>query len=156
MRLPRVFTALAVGAALLTTSACAPIVALDPAPDANSPACADVMVRVPDSLQGYERRETNAQATAAWGEPVSVIVRCGVEVPVASELDCWEISGTYWLRDGSDEPTVVFTSFGRDPAVDVVLDTNAATPGVVLVDLANAVSSAPENGRACTELQDTL
>lgn len=40
---------------------------MDAAPNATDPSCAEAMVRLPDELEGLNVRETNAQATAAWG-----------------------------------------------------------------------------------------
>jgi hypothetical protein len=147
--------ALAGGLILLLTG-CAPIVALHPAPDANNPDCAAVIVRLPDEVGGLEQRQTDAQATGAWGEPDQVVLTCGVEVPAASELPCID-KGVFWLRDDSDERFWLFTTFGRDPAVDVAVDRDIASgPGVVLDDLENAVSFTPENGLECTDTEVTV
>ena len=153
--------ALAPGAVLAVSLAivlagCSPIVALTPAPDANNPDCASVIVRLPDEVGGLAQRQTDAQGTGAWGEPDEVVLTCGVEVPAASELPCID-KGVFWLRDDSRDGIWVFTSFGRDPAVDVVVDRDIASgPGVVLEDLENAVSFAPENGLECTDTEDTV
>ena len=149
-------TALLAIAATLALAGCSQVVALDPAGDANNPACADVIVRLPDNLQGLERRETNAQATGAWGYPAAVLLRCGVEVPAASTLPCVEVDGIFWLRDGADDPTFVFTTFGRDPAVDVVIDQDAASPGLVLSDLSRMVEFTEPNGLECDAVEDSL
>lgn len=135
---------------------CSPIVALTPAPDANNPDCAAVIVRLPDQVGGLAKRQTDAQATGAWGEPDAVVLTCGVEVPAASELPCID-KGVFWLRDDSSDAYWLFTSFGRDPAVDVVVDRDIASgPGVVLEDLENAVSFTPVNGLVCTDTDDTV
>ncbi|MEO5919550.1 MAG: DUF3515 domain-containing protein [Pseudolysinimonas sp.] len=141
-------------AGLLT--GCSPIVALTPAPDANNPDCASVIVRLPSEVGGLAKRQTDAQSTAAWGEPDAVVLTCGVEVPAASELPCID-KGVFWLRDDSDDRFWRFTSFGRDPAVEVAVDREIASgPGVVLEDLENAVSFTPENGLECTDTDDTV
>jgi hypothetical protein len=135
---------------------CSPIVALTPAPDANNPDCAAVIVRLPAEVGGLAKRQTDAQATGAWGDPDAVVLTCGVEVPAASELPCID-KGVFWLRDDSNEAYWLFTSFGRDPAVDVVVDRDIASgPGVVLDDLENAVSFTPENGLRCTDTEVTV
>lgn len=139
-----------------TLSGCSPIVAMQPADDANNPDCAAVIVRLPDTVGGLERRQTDAQSTAAWGEPDAVLLRCGVTVPAASELPCID-KGIFWLRDDSAETFWRFTTFGRDPAIDVVVDRDIASgPGVVLEELENAVSFTPENGLRCTDTDDTV
>jgi hypothetical protein len=149
-------TALLAIAATLVLAGCSRVVVMDPAADANNPVCADVIVRLPETLQGLERRETNAQATGAWGDPTSVLLRCGVEVPVASTLPCVEVDGIFWLRDDAEDPTFVFTTFGRDPAVDVVIDRDAASPGLVLSDLSRMVEFTEPNGLECDDVEDSL
>lgn len=154
--------AIAVAAALLLAG-CAPTVALHPAPPhANDPHCADVMVRLPDSLGGslttiIPRRETDAQSTAAWGDPTSVILSCGVPVPGASSLPCIQIDDAiYWLRQqDSGRRTWTFTTFGRDPALQVTVST-AVSPGVVLDQLNSAVDFLPKNGHVCSSTEDTV
>ncbi len=141
-------TLLAIGAAL-ALAGCSPVVVLDPAPDANNPACADVIVRLPQTLQGLDRRETDAQATGAWGDPTAVLLRCGVEVPVASTLTCENVDGIDWLLEPGEGGTRTFTSFGRDPAIDVVIDSDAVSPGLVLSDLSFMVGFTPTNGLSC-------
>ncbi len=145
---------IAVLAVILT--GCSPIVALKPAPDANNPDCASVIVRLPEQVGGLAQRQTDAQATGAWGEPDAVVLTCGVPVPEASELPCID-KGVFWLRDDSRDGYWLFTSFGRDPAVDVVVDRDIASgPGVVLEDLEFAVSFTPQNGLACTDTEVTV
>jgi hypothetical protein len=135
---------------------CSPIVALHPADDANNPDCASVIVRLPDQVGGLAKRQTDAQGTGAWGDPDAVVLTCGVEVPAASELPCID-KGVFWLRDDSNDAYWLFTSFGRDPAVDVVVDRDIVSgPGVVLDDLENAVSFTPENGLGCSDTEDTV
>lgn len=77
-------------ALVLTLTACANTVALTAAPEANSPACAAVQVRLPTHVDGaLLMRTTNAQSTAAWGNPIAAVYHCGVPVPVVSALPCF-------------------------------------------------------------------
>jgi len=135
---------------------CSPVVALDPAPHANDPACAEVIVRLPDTLQNLPRRETNAQATGAWGEPATILLRCGVTVPTASDLPCVETDGFQWLRDDSKAPSYVFTSYGRTPAIAVVIDQTKLSPGPALQDLEPLVAFTKPNGHKCLSVEDSL
>ncbi len=137
---------------------CAAIVSLPAADDANNPGCAAVSVRLPDVIDTLPQRETDAQATGAWGDPVAVILRCGVEVPGPSTLPCIEIpgSGVFWLRDDSEAPHYLFTSYGRDPAIAVEVDSDVISPGIALDELSDAVSFLPTNGRECLDLEDTV
>lgn len=135
-------------------SGCSSTVPLQAAADANNPACADVTVRLPDRVGDLDRRETNAQATGAWGSPSAVLLYCGVEVPSASTLRCIQVEGIFWLVDPSNEPTYVLRSFGREPAIDVVVDTEVTGATPVLMSLSRVVSRTSPNGRACTDLDD--
>jgi hypothetical protein len=140
-----------VAAALLT--GCAGAVALDAADDATNPSCADVIVRLPDTVADLAKRETDAQATGAWGDPASVLLRCGVQPYGPTTLPCDNVNGVDWIRDDSDAPMYRFTTFGRTPAVEVVLDSDAVSSSSTLVDLANAVSSIPQT-QQCLSLDD--
>lgn len=153
----RRWAAVAAAAGLtLALAGCTPAVVLEPADDANNPDCAAVIVRLPDTVGGLAKRETTAQATGAWGDPDQVVLRCGVAVPAASELPCID-KGVFWLRDDSDPNFWRFTTFGRDPAIDVAIDKKIASgPGVVLDDLSNAVSFTPTNGLECTDTDQTV
>ncbi len=127
---------------------CAPAVALEPADDAANPACAEVSVRLPDTVAELPRRLTNAQATGAWGEPTGVILRCGVPVPApTATLPCVTVDGVDWLRDGADDPNFVFTTYGRNPAIEVIIDSAVVSGFSALNDLARAVSQLPIEGQ---------
>ena len=146
--------------ALLTAAllgGCAQAVPFGPADDAQNALCADIVVRLPDEVaDDLERRQTNSQGTAAYGDPSAALLRCGVEVPgPTSTLPCVQTGDVYWLRDGSDEPRIVFTTYGREPAVEVIVDRNVVSPGVVLLDVSQAVAYATET-RQCTEIEDSL
>lgn len=142
-------------AGLLT--GCSSVVSMTPAPHANDVACADVIVRLPDTLENVPRRETNAQATAAWGDPAEILLRCGVAVPTASTLPCVQTDANFlWLRDDTNSPNDVYTSYGRTPAVAVVIDQRAHSAGTVLRDLESVIGVTTPNGRTCLSVQDSL
>ncbi|MFZ2965334.1 MAG: DUF3515 family protein [Rhodoglobus sp.] len=129
----------------LLLAGCTPIVSLEPADDAAAVACAEVVVRLPDTLAGLPARETNAQGTGAWGDPTAIILRCGVPAPApTSELRCLTYDGVDWLIDDREDPVLVATTYGRAPAIEVIIDDQA--DGVVLTDLASAVSYLPRTG----------
>ncbi|MGX5679850.1 DUF3515 family protein [Schumannella luteola] len=133
----------------LLLAGCSPTVALEPADDAANPLCAEVSVRLPEAIGELASRETNAQATGAWGEPTAVILRCGVPSPApTAELPCITVEGVDWLRDDSDDPNFVFTTYGREPAVEVIINGEEASGLEVLTALGDAVSRLPSSG-AC-------
>jgi len=126
---------------------CTPTVALEPATDAINPICASVVVRLPDTVAGLSARTTNAQGTGAWGSPTSVIVRCGVPSPApTAALPCVTVEGIDWLRDDTGDPNFVFTTYGRDPAVEVIINGDAVSGLDALTDLALAVGQLPVEG----------
>jgi len=156
MRFRRTTALLAAASLAIGLAACSPTVSMSPAPEfANDPACADAIVRMPSAISSYALRQTDAQSTAAWGQPTVVLFWCGVPVPVVSDLPCIEIEGISWLREEVDAG-FAFTTYGRDPAVRVVVDPEAVGPGVALAELAKPVSFTPENGRMCVDFEDTV
>ena len=134
-------------------SGCAGTVPLTPADDANNPKCAEVMVRLPDSVAGQARRSTNAQSTAAWGDPSSVILRCGIPDTGPSTLPCFTVDAIDWLRDDTNDPRFTFLTFGRDPAVEVLVDSTVVSGTTALSDLASAVGTL-EPTRVCADATD--
>ena len=134
--------------ALLTLSGCAATVNLEPAEDSNNPGCAEVMVRLPSQLGGLQERYTNAQATAAWGDPAAVLLRCGLEPVEVSTLPCVTAAGIDWLVDDSLAPSFRFISYARFPAVEVVVDSDNASGITSLEGIAGAVAQLPAT-KAC-------
>lgn len=148
-RLPRL-ALLAIAPLLLALlSACAPTVPLTPAADATNPQCAEVIVRLPKSVADQAIRQTDAQATSAWGDPAAVLLRCGVTPPGPTSTQCATVKNIDWLVDDSKKPVYTFTTYGRVPAVQVVVD-STLTQGqgtIVLDQLANAVGSIPQSAK---------
>jgi hypothetical protein len=138
----------------LLLTGCAGIVPMEPAVDANNPLCAEVSVRLGD-VAGLAKRETNAQATAAWGDPASILLTCGLEAPAPTTLPCIAVNGIDWIIDESQKPIYIFTTFGRTPAVQVALNSDAVSGSTVLADVAMPVSSIPQD-RPCLSLSDSL
>lgn len=141
-----------VSAAVL--SGCTSTVAMEPAPSANDPLCAEVSVRLPETLDGKERRQTDAQATGAWGDPTAVLLTCGIEPPGPTTLPCSTVDGVDWIIEDLGDFRFRVTTFGRTPAVELYLDTNVDTgvsSAVVLEALASPVGRLPIDG-ACTDV----
>ncbi len=143
--------AVVAGAAALT--GCAPTVSLDPAPAAADPECAAIMVRLPGTVAGADRRDTDAQSTAAWGSPASVLLHCGVPVPGPTTQRCISIDDVDWVEDATDEPIYTYTTYGRDPATEVTIDSTLISASTVLTELTPAVGSVPAEG-GCVGAED--
>jgi hypothetical protein len=147
---------LAIVGAVITLAAgltgCTNAVSMSAAPSANAAACAAVQVRLPATVDSkFDLRNTNAQATAAWGDPEVAIYHCGVAVPTVSDLPCFSQGGVDWIRDDRGDQ-VVYTTFGRSPAVQVVVDSTKTTS--VVQELSDAVSSLPKDGHECLDPDD--
>ena len=151
----RAWTAALLLTSVIVLAGCGTTVALEPAPGANDPHCADVTVRLPATVGGQERRWTDAQATGAWGTPATVILTCGVEPPGPSTLPCQTVEGVDWIIDDAEAPHYRATTFGRTPAVEVYLDGDIVPPADVLDGLSRIVSLLPaDDGVTCTDRVD--
>ncbi|MFE7505664.1 DUF3515 family protein [Promicromonospora sp. NPDC057488] len=147
-------TAVVLAAAALTTvslAGCSRTIGVEVAPNAADPLCAEVVLAVPDELAvDLPKVPTDAQATAAWGEPgAAVTLRCGVEQlgPVG---DCQQVpsgDGTTvdWIVATDDKDTWSFITYGREPAVEVVVPPAVTKDHSTsfISDLASAVTQVP-------------
>lgn len=140
-------TALLVGA----LAGCARTIGVEVAPDAADPLCAEVLLAVPDELGlDLPKVPTNAQATAAWGEPGgAVTMRCGV-AQLGPSSDCQEVDsgdGTAvdWIVTTDDNGTWSFVTYGREPAVEVIVPPAVTEDHSTsfIADLADAVTRVP-------------
>lgn len=162
MHRPRFPFAVRVSGILLTTtlagavlSGCAPAVDVAAANDAANPACAPMMVSLPDAIGDAKLRKTNSQATAAWGDPSKVILRCGVNVPGPTTDRCVSVNGIDWVIKEGD-PVWTLTTFGREPATEILMDPEKISSATVLADLSASAAKIPAN-RNCVgqeELQN--
>lgn len=147
----RLATALALLAlAVPVLTACSSTVHLMPAPKAGAVGCADVIVHLPKTLEGQRLRPTDAQGTGAWGSPAGILLTCGITTPTVSTLTCASPGGVDWLVDYSKNggKTAIYTTYGRVPGVQVVVDTTKVpTSTNVLFDLAAAVKPLPQKHR---------
>jgi hypothetical protein len=137
------------------SAACSSPLTVPAAADAANPLCATVVLALPRDLDGMPRIGTGSQATAAWGErSAPVVLRCGVEPPPPTTDPCVTADdGTTavdWVAvesapDADGATTWTFTTYGRDPAVEVVVppsvtDTRSTS---FLIDLGPAVARVP-------------
>jgi len=127
----------------LLLTGCSATVHLEPAEAANSGICAKLQVRLPETLDGLALRSTDAQSTAAWGEPAAVLYRCGLPEVRLSAFKCVTSEGVDWLIDDSAAPSYRFITFGRNPASEVIIDSNKAVGVNVLDQLASTIKLQP-------------
>ncbi|WP_434612908.1 DUF3515 domain-containing protein [Arthrobacter sp. A5] len=150
--LPRLLTLAALAGAAVVLSGCTPAVEVSAAPDSTDPACAPMMVALPDLLADAPLRPTTTQATAAWGDPSLVILRCGVTVPGPTTDRCVGVNGVDWVIR-QDASTWTLTTYGRTPATEIVLDPDKIASSTVLAQLSSAVLRIPST-KACLGAAD--
>lgn len=146
-------------AVLLGTAGCASVVTVPAAPNAADPVCADVMLALPQDLGDMPRLRTGSQSTAAWGDPDEpVVLRCGTDPPPPTTDPCVTAddgsTAIDWVAVAEPETgearTWTFTSYGRSPAVEVVVPASvtAVRSTSFLIDLGPAVARV-EQTRSC-------
>ena len=146
----RRLSALGALALIVVATGCTPTVHMEPAPLANDPLCADVGVRLPKTIGQNDRVWTDAQATAAWGDPSVVLYTCGFEPPGPSTLQCVSFSGVDWLVDDADYPQLRLTTYGRTPAVQLYVDTEQISGDAALDAISMQVAALPQNAQCTT------
>ncbi len=152
-RLPRSLTLTAMAAgAVVALSGCAPAVEVSAAQDSTNPACAAMMVALPDVLGDAAIRPTTTQATAAWGDPSLVVLRCGVAVPGPTTDRCVGVNGVDWIIK-QETSAWTLTTYGRTPATEVVLDPDKIPSSTVLAQLSSAAAKIPSQ-RKCLGAAD--
>lgn len=127
---------------VLGLTGCAPVVTVRPAPAATRVACAGIVVRLPSELGTAGKRETDAQGTAAWGSPASVILRCGVPPLGATTAPCFTVNGVDWVVLSRAGGRTLVQTFGRDPATEVRVDDGRIALSDVLPPLSASVAEA--------------
>ncbi len=91
---------------------------------------------------------TDPRDVRQWGDP-AIIATCGWPALGPTSDQCLDVDGVDWvaheLSDG-----VRFTTFGRDPAIEVLVP-DAYAPAPLLLPAFNPAARAlPENGRTCS------
>lgn len=143
-------------AATLALAGCAANdVPMEPAENANDPACANVTVRLPKTVAELERRTTNAQATGAWGNPVGVELRCGIVPSGPTTDECVHVAGVDWIIDSSTAPLYRFEAYGREPGIEVFVNSELASGTRTVEDLAALVKVLPQT-RKCLSVNDVF
>jgi hypothetical protein len=137
-------------AVLLTTglTGCSATKVTDPA-EAESAACRSAAVHWPKTVGGQPLQPTSSSSNSvrAWGDP-AIIARCGV-APIGPSTDpCLAVSGIDWvahqLTDG-----VRFTTYGRAPAIEVLVPSEYKPEPLLLPAFGKAASAIPQGPRHC-------
>lgn len=142
---------------LTLLAGCASTVPAQVAPHATDPVCASVVLAMPDSLgEGLPQRDTTAQATTAWGDPATpIVLRCGVEPlgPTTDHCQTVETPGgpsIDWVVVEGDDGDWTFTTYGREPAVELHIPAAVATErSTSFVDQLGPAVAMTEQVRTC-------
>ena len=116
---------------------------------ATGPACLSATLLWPTTVSGMPRRDTDPDSpgVAAWGDP-AVIARCGVAALGPTDTECLEVDGAGWIPKALSDGTR-FTSFGTDPAVEVLVPKKYAPEALLLPVFAPVAKALPGNGLQC-------
>jgi hypothetical protein len=66
------------------------------------------------------------------------------------------VAGIDWLRDDRDAPRFIFTTYGLNPATEVIVDSELASGTDALRELARAIGSQSEPVQACIDPSDVF
>jgi hypothetical protein len=123
--------------------------AVSAAPHAADPACATALGKLPGALLGQARRASSVTGMAVFGDP-TIVVRCGVTPLGPTTLRCLSVNDVDWVVDDRKDP-LVFTTFGRSPAVEVRIPESYPVTGdsAALVDLQAVAQALPTTSRHC-------
>lgn len=107
--------------AFVGLTSCTSTAAVESAPHAHDPVCAEVMLGLPDEVGDLTQRTTGSQGTSVWGDPSAVVLRCGVDPIGPTERPCVSPAGVDWVWIEHEDHTQLVT-YGREPAVELLLD----------------------------------
>ena len=117
--------------------------------NAADPACAAMAEQLPREVHGQGRVDTTSDspAVAAWGDP-AVIWRCGVAAAGADHrrVPRRRTAWTGWCRRWTTATS--FTTYGRDPAVQVLVPKAYAPEPLLLPPLSNVAADGARRASA--------
>ncbi|TBO60168.1 DUF3515 domain-containing protein [Streptomyces kasugaensis] len=121
---------------------------MESAPNASSPLCGEIAKKYPREILGEARSDVELPGVAVWGES-TVILRCGLTPPRPTLDPCFNVNGVDWvLEEGkSGEGMKTLITYGRNPAVEVVISDASPSAGDGLVDLSKVVEGIPQKSK---------
>jgi hypothetical protein len=87
------------------------------------------------------------QDARAWGDP-AVIATCGWPALGPTDKECLDVDGVYWVVEPLSDG-VRFTTFGREPAIEVLVPHAYKPEPLLLPAFGPAAKALPTNGRTC-------
>lgn len=143
---------LALVPALLSLTACGqgPVRAV-PFTESDSEECQRVAQQWPFQLVGMDERVTAVQSdgVAAWGDP-AVVARCGKMPPGPTTDVCIDVNGIDWVGVELDDGGTMFTTYGRDPAIEVLVPAEYESHVMMLPGLTPAAREIEQTLGECT------
>lgn len=120
----------------------------------DSPACQEVSAHWPETVGPYQPRVTAVQSSgvAAWGDP-AIVARCGKQPPTATTDPCIDVSGIDWVATTLDDGGTMFTTYGRDPAVEVLVPADYDSHPMLLPVFDDAVLQVEQTLGECSSAQ---
>lgn len=141
-----------VGAALTTLvlAGCTSAVKVTPFEGSDSAVCQEVAAAWPATVGGQPAREVAVQSegVAAWGDP-AIIARCGATSPGPTTDQCIDANGVDWVAHELEDG-YAFTTFGRDPGIEVLVPEAYAPEPLLLPAFGAAAEVVPQDGPHCT------
>ncbi|MFK0295640.1 DUF3515 domain-containing protein [Streptomyces sp. NPDC090442] len=118
------------------------------APNASSPLCVKIEKKYPIEMLGEERRRVEAQGVAVWGDS-KVVLRCGMEPPRPTVDPCMNVNGVDWVlvEQKSNQSQKTLITYGRAPAVEVIISDGSPSAGDGLVDLSASIKGIPQKSK---------
>jgi hypothetical protein len=147
-----VAVAVALSAVLVVRDLRSPSYDIAQAPDADAPACARIAKSYPAVLGGHRRADTATPGVAVWGDK-AVVLRCGLTPPAPTTDPCVAVDGVDWVyrESASHDGRKVIVTYGREPAVEVVLSAQDTVVDGALVDLSRLVRPIHQDGGHCID-----
>ncbi|MDO5711225.1 MAG: DUF3515 family protein [Micrococcales bacterium] len=139
----------AAAALILVLASCATGVQAASPAQATGAACAAVIRHWPQRVAHRDRVSVRDEPAgiAAWGDP-AIIARCGVPPPAPTTNECIGVDDIDWvlepLSDGAR-----FTTYGRSPAVEILVPHSYAPEPLVLGAFTAAARQLPTTDRRC-------
>ena len=106
------------------------------------------MNEVTTILGGYDNLEKALLNIRSRAKP-AIIAICGYAAPPPSALECIAVDGVDWVVQPRSNG-VQFTTYGREPALDVLVPSAYAPEPLVLPAFGAVARSLPTTGRTCT------
>lgn len=121
----------------------------------DSEVCQRVADHWPETVGPYQPRVTavESRGVAAWGDP-AIVARCGKQSPAPTTDPCVDVSGVDWVATPLDDGGTMFTTYGRDPAIEVLVPAVYDSHPMLLPEFDEAARQVEQTLGECTSLSD--